>query len=71
VEAGRVEAAWLLPTHPLRVSHAMLWARHHVRPPQLPSVLAVHYSDNEPLRPTGPEHTYGVTKTVAPAEQGL
>jgi hypothetical protein len=67
----RVQRAWLLPLHPLRLAHANLWLQHRVEPPALPTSLAVHYFQSEYLMPEGRDYAYAASAIAVPGDAGL
>lgn len=67
----RVQRAWLLPLHPLRLAHANLWLQHRLEPPALPTSLAVHYFQSEYLMPEGRDYAYAASSIAVPGDAGL
>ncbi len=67
----RVHAATLLPLHPLRIAHSLLWTEHGVRPPPMPPSLAVHYRTTDHLMPQGRDYAYAALRAAAPSEGGV
>jgi hypothetical protein len=69
---GTVVAARLLPTHPLRLAHALEWLRRGVRPPAFPPAIAVHYRRKDWLAPHGREFSFhNNLQAVGPTTDGL
>jgi Holliday junction resolvasome RuvABC ATP-dependent DNA helicase subunit len=69
--AQRVQSATLLPTHPLRIAHSLLWIDHGVRAPAMPPTLAVHFRHTEHLMPQGRDYSYAALRAAAPGESGI
>lgn len=69
---GAVVAGRLLPTHPLRVAHALEWLRRGLRPPSFPPAIAVHYRRKDWLTPHGREFSFhNNLQAVGPTTDGL
>lgn len=72
VDRGQVTAARLLPTHPLRVAHALAWLTSRKRPPSFPGSLVVHYRSDDWLTPHGREFSFrNISTGVGPDTDSL
>ncbi|HEU4403952.1 MAG TPA: DUF87 domain-containing protein [Polyangiaceae bacterium] len=70
VGSGRVNAARLLPLHPLRVAHAVVALRCGAEPPPFPPRLGVNYMREERLDPSGVSFVYAFVSSASPDDAG-
>ena len=67
----QIAEAFLLPLHPLRLAHALLWVEHGVEPPPLPTALGVHYQRSDLLVPGGRDYAYTAVQATGPSDRAL
>ena len=69
--SGRVDAARLLPLHPLRLAYALCALAYGGPPPPFPSRLGVNFRRQDWLEPEGTPHVYAFIGSQSPNAFGV